>query len=75
MVSAAYAKTQQIITTVTKRTEARLDAYAAASEQSRAGAVRGFIHAGLDKWEREQSLTWVDSSALAEGHEEDSTEA
>ena len=52
MATAPYAKTEQALTTLTRRMMGRLDEYARHREISRAEAIRRFIEEGLDRAER-----------------------
>lgn len=62
-----FAKTKQVITTVTPRWLARIDGYAVAHEQSRADAVRTAVEAAVVAWEQANNLTYVDPAELGEG--------
>jgi metal-responsive CopG/Arc/MetJ family transcriptional regulator len=51
---AIYAKTEQIVSTLTPSMLERLDRFAAAHEQSRAEAVRRMIETAIADWEDSQ---------------------
>lgn len=49
-----FAKTEQVLTTMTPADRERLDRYAAEQVVSRAEAVRTFVREGLDRAEADQ---------------------